>query len=398
MLIRNLAGLFTCRGFEENEGRHPNIHQADFTSGPIDIYINDGVISAMGRNLTVPSNCKITDGSGRVAVPASVDSHTHAIFAGERSGEFFERWAGRSYVDIAHSGGGIRATQQWTAEAADDELLRTLIKRLSGIRASGVAAVEVKSGYGRSAAEELRLLEVIKTAAAKLPSLKVLPTFLGLHALPAGREESEFVDEMIACLAEVASGGLAVFVDSFPELGFFSLEESLRFSQAARQMGFKLKVHADELINLGTSNAFIALGATSIDHLQQIDAAAAQSLGFMPTVATLLPATSFYLDLPYSNARKLLDVGAKVALATDYNPGTAPSSDLRFTATLAASQLKMNPAEILCGITYNAAQALDLGRSHGVIAPNRCGQVVLIEVGNVQAAKPEDLLARWILR
>jgi imidazolonepropionase len=398
MLIRNLAGLFTCRGFEENGGRHPDISQADFTSGPMDIYINDGLIRGVGRNLAVPSDCEITDGSGQIAIPALVDSHTHAVFAGDRSGEFFKRWAGRSYLDIAQSGGGISATQRWTAEASDDELFCTLVDRLSAIQASGVAAVEVKSGYGRNAAEELRLLRIIKAAGARLPSLKILPTFLGLHALPAGREETEFVNEMIGCLTEVAADGLAVFVDSFPELGFFSLEESLRFSQAARQMGFKLKVHADELSNLGTSGAFVSLGATSIDHLQQIDAATTHGLRSLPTVATLLPATSFYLGLPYANARTLLNAGAKVALATDYNPGTAPNCDLRFTAALAASQLKMTPAEILCGITYNAAQALDLGQSHGVIAPERCGQVVTFEVGNLRVAKPEELLARWILR
>ncbi len=396
MLIRNLEGLFTCKGFAENGGRRPTLAQADFVRGPVDIYSRDGVIVEIGRNLTVPSECEIVDGSGKVALPGFVDSHTHAVFAGNRAGEFFQRWAGQSYVDIAKAGGGIKATQRWTAEASGTALVAGLVTHLRAMRAAGTVAVEIKSGYGRSAEEELRLLRVIRDAAAQVPEIKVASTFLALHALPEGRTERDFTDEMIAVLPPIAAEGLATFADTFPERGFFSLEEAVRFSKAAQEAGLKLKVHAEELSHLGTSEAFIALGATSIDHLQHISDAAIESLCTSETVATLLPATSFYLGLSYGPARRLIDAGAQVALATDFNPGTAPSHDLRFTALLAASQLKMTAAEILCAITVNAALALDLSEQSNVIAIASLSNFNFIP-GCDSKVVPEVLLERYLL-
>lgn len=397
MLIRSLAGLFTCKGFVENGGRRPTIAQADFVRGPVDIYSRDGVIVDIGRNLTVPSDCEIADGAGKLALPGFVDSHTHAVFAGDRSSEFFQRWAGQSYVDIAKSGGGIKATQKWTAETADDVLVKGLVNHLRAMRASGTAAVEIKSGYGRSAEEELRLLRVIRSAAAEVPEVKVSPTFLALHALPDGRRESDFTDEMISILPNIVEEGLATFADTFPESGFFSLDEALRFSRAAQNLGLKLKVHAEELSHLGTSETFISLGATSIDHLQHISDDAIQALRTSDTVATLLPATSFYLGLPYALARRLLDVGARVALATDFNPGTAPSHDLRFTALLAASQLKMTAAEILCAVTVNAAFAVGMNSSAAELAIGNSPCVVLMDCKTSSSSLGSDSLMRWLV-
>lgn len=397
MLIRNLAGLFTGKGFVENEGRHPTIAQADFVKGPIDLYSENGVIVEIGANITAPSDCEVLNGAGSVALPGYVDSHTHAIFAGNRSSEYFHRWSGKTYVEIANAGGGIRSTQDKTIDASDDELVNMLVRRFDYMLSSGTVAVEVKSGYGRCAREEIRLLTLIREAANQVPDIKVIPTFLGLHALPAGREERDFVDEMIGALQAISDRGLAEFSDSFPEKGFFSLEESLRFAEASKSAGLKIRTHADELSAMGASLAFIRAGAASIDHLQHIDEVAISALSSTNTVATLLPATSFFLGLPYANARRLIDAGAKVSLGTDFNPGTAPRMNFELVAALAGSQMKLTAAEILCGITFNGAQALGIEGSHGNLSLGMNCQVKQMDVGGIGSVSPQDLLETWVL-
>jgi imidazolonepropionase len=184
---------------------------------------------------------------------------------------------------------------------------------------------------------------------------------------------------MIAALPRVASERLASQVDTFPEKGFFTRDESLRFSNAAREHGLPCKVHADELSDLGSSAAFAKIGALSVDHLQCVSDEGVAALASSSTVATMMPATSFFVGLPYANARRLLDAGVRVALATDFNPGTAPAQDLQPTMLLAAAQMKMSAAEILCGVTFNAAAALGLEKTHGVLAPGRIGDVLVFD-------------------
>lgn len=396
MLIRNLSGLFTCKGFAENGGRRPTDSQADFVRGPVDVYSHEGSIVEVGRNLTVPRDCEVIDGGGRLALPGFVDSHTHSIFAGNRAGEFFQRWAGRSYVEIANAGDGIKSTQRWTAEASDAALVSGLERQLQAMRLAGTVAVEIKSGYGRNAGEELRLLRLIREGARRVPEVRVVPTFLGLHAIPAHRAEQDYTNEMISALGTIATEGLATFVDSFPENGFVSLDQAARFSRAAINGGLLVKVHAEELSHMGTSEHFIAMGATSIDHLQHISVDAMAALGESDTIATLLPATSFYLGLPCAPARRLLDAGARVALATDFNPGTAPSNDLHFTALLAASQFKMTAAEILCALTVNGARAAGLGCEFGVLEKGACGafQVIPLDDASDAAAALAHIVVR----
>jgi imidazolonepropionase len=321
-----------------------------------------------------------------IATAGFIDPHTHALFAGERANEYFMRWAGRSYLEITEAGGGIHSTVRATAAASDDELRPRLRERLRHMLACGATTIEVKSGYASSAEGELRLLRIIRDVARQPGMPQVRPSFLALHALPAGRDEGEYVDEMIAALSDVAAELLAAHVDSFPEKGFFCREESLRFALAAREQGLPCKVHADELSDLGSSAAFARIGALSVDHLQCINEDGVEVLRSGPTVATMLPATSFFVGLPYANARRLLDAGARVALASDFNPGTAPALDLQLTHMLAASQMKMTAAEILCASTYNAAAALGLHNEQGVIASGRVGNILLFRSN----AKPDD--------
>ncbi|MGA2869952.1 MAG: imidazolonepropionase [Verrucomicrobiota bacterium] len=393
-----MAGAFTGKGFVENDGRRPTISQADFHQGPVDLAICDATreVIAIGKNLTVGTGETILSGQGKVAMPGWLDSHTHAIYAGNRASEFFRRWEGRSYLEIARAGGGISVTKQKTAEMDDAELSELLAQRFRQMLACGTVATEVKSGYGRNAKEEARLLRLISQAASKVPEMRVVSTFLGLHSIPAERSEREFVSEMIDVLPLIKSLRLASFVDSFPEKGFFSLDESLRFSEAAAKLGFGLKAHADELTDSGSSLAFIERGATSIDHLQNISDAAISALASSSTVATVLPATSFYLGLSYANARKLIKAGAKVALATDFNPGTAPSYRLQFTSLLAAANLRMTAAEILCALTFNAASALRIDQEYGAITPGKTGTILLFSASN-NVNQPQDLLEHLLL-
>lgn len=373
MRIRNLAGIFTGEGFVRRDGRRVRDEDCSFARGPIDLFIDsDGLVA----DATISSNEEF-DGTNMLALPGFVDPHTHAIFAGERSHEYFMRWAGKTYLEITQAGGGIHSTVAATKDATDASLIESFRSRLQAMRACGATTIEVKSGYANSARDELRLLRLIRDGSRDKAVPRVRASFLALHALPKGRNEDEYVDEMIAALPQVVAEKLADQVDTFPEKGFFTRESCLRFSEAARKLGLPCKVHADELCDLGSSAAFIRAGALSIDHLQHISDEAVSLLSSHPTVATMLPATSFFVGIPYANARRLIDACARVALATDFNPGTAPARDLQLTHMLAASQMKMSAAEILCASTYNAAAALGLEKSHGALAAGRVGNVLL---------------------
>lgn len=383
LLVKQLAGVFTGAGFAEKSGRHPVDDDCDFLRGPIDILCSsrNGSIIAMGPggSLTADGGGQEVDGTGLVATAGLIDSHTHAIFAGDRSPEYFRRWAGNDYVAIGRNGGGIHETVRTTAAASDNTLVDTLCGRLQAMRALGSTVVEVKSGYGGSAAGELRLLRLIRATGERLrnvgPELRV--TFLGLHALPPDRDESGYCDDMIRILPEIARDGLADHVDAFPERGFMTLNSARRFLCEASNHGFSMSLHADELTPLGGAEAAIALGARSVDHLQHVSDTAIESLGREATVATLLPATALFSGLAQAPARRLLSAGARVALATDFNPGTAPAHDLQLTMFLAAAMLRMTAAEIFCAVTYNAAVALGLGESHGFISPGRVANMAL---------------------
>ena len=378
LLIHNLAGVFTGAGFVKKQGRQPTAEDCGFIRGPVDIVCNDqGRIEGIERSVQTPLEVERINGTGLFATAGFVDSHTHALFAGNRSEEFFRRWRGASYAEQAAAGGGIHSTVRATQQATDEQLCAALAKVLAeGLRA-GCTTLEIKSGYGDSAAGEIRLLELIHRVARSVLTPRVSATFLGLHALPQGRPENEYCDEMIAGLPQVAGGKLATQVDSFPEKGFFSLAESLRFSRAAIANGLAVKVHADELTPLGSSEAFIQIGARSVDHLQQINPVAVELLAGSPTVATLLPCTSFFLGQGYADARNLIDRGARVALASDYNPGTSPAIGLQLTLLLAANSLKMTAAEILCAVTSNGAAAVGLESGLGALLPKYQADILL---------------------
>lgn len=394
VVIKNLKGLFSGENFHKKFGRKIEHTDASFVEGPIDLELSDGKIKSISKNISSDRK-EIIDGTGLIATAGFVDSHTHSLFSGKRYLEYFMRWEGKSYQDIAKAGGGILSTFQKMAESSDEKLEEDLSTFVHQMILAGTTSLEVKSGYGRTPEGELRLLNIIKNFRQKNSHLNLRSTFLGLHALPKESKESVYVDQMIALLPEVKKHGLAEFVDAWPEEGFFSLGESLRFSKAALEQGMKSKIHADEISDMKATEYYIHQGAVSVDHLQCVSREGVELLALKDTVATLLPATSFYLGIDYVNGRNLIDHGARVALATDFNPGTAPELSMGFTQLLAASQLKMTPDEILCASTYNGAAALEMDQEKGLLIPGYDADILL---WNSQTATPleEIFLSRLV--
>jgi imidazolonepropionase len=399
--IRNLAGVFTGEGFGRKQGRHPTVGDCGFLKGPLDL-----VCSEAGRIEAIrPSSARrrsvrgCVDGTDLFATAGFVDSHTHALFAGSRANEFFMRWQGRSYTSIAAGGGGIHSTVSETNRTGDQQLAAALAASLREMAHCGCTSVEVKSGYASDAAGELRLLRIINRVKRATPGPRVFPTFLGLHMIPPGRSQRAYCAEMIKALPEVVKERLAPYVDSFPEKSFFSLKESLRFSRAALQRGLGVKAHADEMSPLRTSEAFIEMGALSIDHLQHISSEAVALLGKSKTVATLLPCTSLFLGTEYARARHLISSGARVALASDFNPGTAPIPGLQLTMLAAASALKMSAPEIICACTFNAAAALGKDMDCGLLLPGRSADLLLWNtLAKAKSANGADVLEEIVIR
>jgi imidazolonepropionase len=325
---------------------------------------------------------EVLDAIGKVVLPGFIDSHTHLIFAGSREDEFEQRLQGQTYQEIAGRGGGINATVQRVRAASKEELKALARPRLARLLQFGATTVEVKSGYGLTLADEIKCLEAITELSAEGP-LELVPTFLGAHAVPPEYRSNRegylrlLIEEM---LPEIARCGLARFCDVFCETGVFDLAESEKILTRARDLGLQLKLHADELTPLGGAQLAGRLGAVSADHLLCITDAGIDALAASGTVATLLPGTAFFLGLPYAPARKLIERGVRVALASDCNPGTCPTENLPLVGAMACTQMKMLPAEALAGLTFNAAAALGCSDRLGSIEVGKQADLIICDV------------------
>ncbi len=333
---------------------------------------------------------QVVDCGGGVLAPGFVDSHTHALFGRPRFDEQELRAAGIDYMEIARRGGGIHASVRDLRARSEDELVALARPRLLRLAASGVTTVEVKSGYGLSLDDELKSLRAIRRLAAELP-LRIVATFLGAHEIPleyrdreSGRRE--YIDLLVReMMPRVASEKLARFADVFCEPGVYTNEEARRILLAAREQGFALKLHADELSPAGGAELAAELGATSADHLAAISEAGVAALARSQTVATLLPGTMLFLGKPrQAPARALIDGGAAIALATDFNPGTSPLTNFALLLTLGVSQLRLSVAETLTAGTVNGAAALGLANRVGQIAPGFSADLALYAVDDVR--------------
>ncbi|MDA8788279.1 imidazolonepropionase [Schleiferiaceae bacterium] len=331
-----------------------------------------------------PPALRRIDGRGRWALPAFIDSHTHMVFAHERSEEFEMRMRGATYAEIAAAGGGILHSAKALEACSEAFLLEDLLRRLSQARSSGTAAVEIKSGYGLSMASELKMLRVIQQAKS-LTRMPLFATFLGAHAVPTrfqGQREAYFEEVLQEMLPAIAAEGLADFVDIFCEENYFTPNELLRLAEAARNHGLPLKAHVNQFTSSGGLQASIASKALSVDHLEVMtsqdvtDLSNAWSAGSGP-MPVALPGCSLFLDIPYTPGRSIIDAGLPLALASDFNPGSAPSSNLMLVWSLACHQMKLSPMEGLAGLTINAAAALGVSHRMGSIAVGKEAHVLL---------------------
>jgi imidazolonepropionase len=350
------------------------------------LMVRDGRIDWVGPTAALPPmpEAEVLDASGKVVLPGFVDSHTHLIFAGTREDEFEQRLQGLSYQEIAARGGGINATVQRVRQASKEELKTLARRRLDRLLRFGVTTVEVKSGYGLSLADELKCLEAIAELNAEGP-WELVPTFLGAHAVPPEyRSDREGYLRLLldVMLPEIAQRRLAEFADVFCETGVFSLTESERILRRASDLGFRLKLHADELTPLGGAELASRLGAVSADHLLCITEAGIEALAASGTVATLLPGTAFFLGMRCAPARRLLERGLTVALASDCNPGTCPSENLPLVGSMACTQMGMLPAEVVTALTLNAAAALGRSDRLGSLEVGKQADLILCDVSD----------------
>jgi imidazolonepropionase len=379
-VLSNIGQLATCRAAGGQSDIHPIPGAA--------LVWDEGVIRWIGRERELPAEYRRAerlDAGGRLVTPGLVDCHTHLAFAGWRADEFEQRIRGRSYVDIARAGGGILSTVRQTRAASEEELARRAAGFLEEMLALGVTTVECKSGYGLDEEAELRLLRVYRRLAAEQP-VRLVPTFLGAHAVPPEYRDNRagYLDLLInRMIPTVAREKLAACCDVFVEESAFTIEEARRILRAAMAAGLAPKMHADQLTSGGGAELAAELKAVSADHLEHISERGIRAIAAAGVVAVSLPLAALYLRQPSLPARRLIDAGVPVAVATDFNPGSAPSYHLPLALTLAGTLQGMTPAEALKGGTIYAARAVGLEDSVGSLEVGKAADFALIAAADV---------------
>ncbi len=336
------------------------------------LLIEDGIIAGYGPAETMPRSSSAVhnlDAGGGYVFPAFCDSHTHLVYAGSREKEYTDKIRGLSYEEIARRGGGILNSAKLLHETPEEDLFRQSMERVREIISFGTGAVEIKSGYGLTTEDELKMLRVIRRIKEESP-LTVRSTFLGAHAVPAAyiHNRTGYVDLIVnEMIPAVSAERLADYIDVFCDRGFFTVEETLRILEAGARYGMKPKIHANELAFSGGIQAGVKYGALSVDHLEYTgDEEIAVLLG-SGTMPTLLPGAAFFLGMTDPPARKMIDAGLPLAMASDYNPGSSPSGDMKFIVSLGCIRLRLLPEEAINAVTLNSAYAMGLSETHGSI-------------------------------
>ncbi len=349
------------------------------------LFCENGIISDFGSMSDLSASPadkdsdEIIDASGRFVFPSFCDSHTHLVYAGSREMEFTDRIRGLSYEEIARRGGGILNSAELLHNTPEDELYNQSMERINEITGFGTGAVEIKSGYGLNTADELKMLRVIRRIRETTP-LEVKATFLGAHAIPAAfrNDPGHYVDMVInEMIPVIASEELADYIDVFCDTGFFSVTDTERILMAGIKYGLVPKIHANELDFSGGVQAGVKYNALSVDHLERTGDAEITSLKDSGTMPALLPGSAFFLGLPYPPARKMIDAGLPVALASDYNPGSCPSGNMRLIMSLGCIKLRMSPEEAINAVTINGAYAMGISGTHGSIARGKVANVFI---------------------
>jgi len=380
-IINNITQLVTCSGFSAKHGKEMS-DLGIIENGAV--VITRGIITYVGQTkahlpLEEGEKYETIDAAGKAVLPGFVDSHTHFIFEGYRDEEFSWRMRGDSYMSIMQRGGGIYNTVKATQKASFEELYKMAKVRLDKMLAMGVTTVEGKSGYGLDKETELKQLRVMKHLQHER-RVNIVSTYLGAHAVPKGYSEKSYIDFMLReVLPVVRENNLAECCDIFCEKGVFSIDESERFLLEAKEMGFKLKLHADEIVNTGGAELSVRAGALSADHLLQISEKGINALAGSNTVATLLPCTAFSLGEDYASGRAMIDAGCAVALATDFNPGSCFTYSIPLTIALACIYMKLSPEEAVIALTINAAAAVGKADSIGSIDVGKKGDIIILE-------------------
>lgn len=380
LLIKNIKGLVQTRTGADAKswvagasmGVLPSIENAF-------LLIEEGVISDFGSMENLPkTNCKIIDASNRFVLPTFVDSHTHLVFAASREAEFVDKINGMSYADIAKKGGGILNSAKKLQATSEEELFNFALQRVKEIIGFGTACVEIKSGYGLTVKDELKMLRVAKRIGEETP-LTVKTTFLGAHAIPKEyKDRNEYIDLVInQMLPQVAKEQLADYIDVFCEKGFFTPDETEKIIRAGEEFGLKGKIHANQLNVSGGVQVGVKTNSLSVDHLESMGQEEINVLKGSSTMPTLLPGAAFFLRTSYPPARDMISAGLPVALATDYNPGSAPSGKMPFMLSLACVNMRMTPQEAINAATMNSAYAMELLSSHGSITAGKAGSVLI---------------------
>lgn len=344
------------------------------------LVIENGLIACFGEGEVIPfRDDEVLDCAGGMVLPAFCDSHTHLVYAGSREREYEDKIRGLSYEEIARRGGGILNSARLLSETSEDSLFEQSLPRIREIIRSGTGAVEIKSGYGLNTRDELKMLRVIKRLKDTVP-LTIRSTFLGAHAVPAAFKSHPdnyvdlVIDEMIPAVAEQ---GLADYIDVFCDRGFFTAEQTGRILEAGALHGLVPKIHANELGYSGGVQVGVRHLARSVDHLEFTGEAELEQLKGSRTMPTLLPGASLFLGMSYAPARKMIEAGLPVALASDYNPGSSPSGNMELVMSLGIIQLKMLPFEVLNAVTRNGAYAMGLEESHGSITPGKVANLIV---------------------
>ena len=322
---------------------------------------------------------EVIDASGRMVFPSYCDSHTHLVYAGSREMEFMDKLRGLSYQEIARRGGGILNSVELLHNTPEDELLRQTLERAREIISLGTGAVEIKSGYGLTVEDEVKMLRVARRVGEETP-LRVRTTFLGAHAVPARYkgDRKGYVDEIIRdIMPAVAAEGLADYVDIFVEEGFFTVEDAARIFEAAARYGMQPKVHANQMSCSGGVQVGVKYGAASVDHLEFAGDEEFRVLRDSGTIATLLPGATFFLDMDYPRAKDMLAADLPLAIATNYNPGSCPSGDMKFMMALAMIKMRLTPETVLNAATVNGAFAMGVGGDYGCIAVGKKASVFI---------------------
>lgn len=345
------------------------------------LLINDGIIEDFGSvsDSPMPQADKAIDAEGGYVIPTFCDSHSHVVYAGCRDGEFRDKIAGLSYEEIAARGGGILNSADLLHSTSEDELFRQSIQRVQEVMAKGTGALEIKSGYGLTTEDELKMLRVIKRIRQAVP-IEIKANFLGAHAVGRAYRGNQQAYVDLVCnemIPAVAAENLADFVDVFCDEGFFTVEQTARILEAGAAHGLKPKIHANELAVSGGVQVGVKFGALSVDHLERTTDEEIEVLRGSQTMPTILPGASFFLGMPYGRAKDYIRAGLPVALASDYNPGSSPSGDMRFVMALGCIRMRLTPEEAFNACTINSAYAMGVESILGSITRGKKASLII---------------------